>query len=112
MDEITQQLNLENCHVKELEDCLKDSQDNCEKLREKNKQLQYEWQNFKIQRDQAIDERESLLQMVERRNSELSCLKIDLNDLMKQLESAVKAKMVALENSEEVESLKISLNYK
>lgn len=50
--------------------------------------------------------------MVERRNSELSSLKIDLNDTTKQLQAAIKAKMVALENSEEVESLKISLTYK
>ena len=101
-----------NSEYKETLEKLQIAEQNGQKLYEQNKQLQCEWQNFKIQRDQAMDEKESLLQMIERRNSEISTLKVDLNDLSKQLQAAVKAKLIALENSEEVESLKISLTYK
>lgn len=112
LEEVTSKLDLALVEINETQQKLQVAQDNVVKLQDRNKQLDNDWKNFKIQRDQAVDEKESLLQMVERRNSEVASLKIDLNNLNKQLQTAVKAKMVALENCEEVESLKISLSYK
>lgn len=112
MDGLTIQLDSANAIIKDLEEKLENAEAKITKIEETNKQLQYEWKDFKTQRDLAVDEKEALMQMVERRNSEMLNLKSDLSELTAQLQSAVKGKLVALENAQEVESLKISLAYK
>lgn len=112
MEALNVKLELTNSTVSELEEKLKSAHDELAKIQGVNKQLQYEWKDFKVQRDLAVDEKESLIQMLDRRNSELDRIKSELNELSKKYQLAVKAKIVALQNSEEVESLKISLEYK
>lgn len=87
------------------EEEVKNAQEECKKMR-------YEWQDFKTQRNLAVDEKESLLTMIERRNAELLTLREEKVEMSKKLDLAVKSKMAAIENAQEVESLRISLDYK
>lgn len=59
-----------------------------------------------------MDERNEALEMVERRNNEVRRLQEDLATLGSQLQAAVQSKCEALANADEVDSLKLSLEYK
>lgn len=98
--------------IASLQNQLRTAEDDAKKANEACKKMQYEWQDFKTQRDLACDEKESLLTMIERRNSELTNLREEKAELAKNLEAAVIAKMTAMENIQEVESLRITLDYK
>lgn len=60
----------------------------------------------------AIDERDSIQRMVERRDAELGRLQGDLELLKGQLEAAISAKCQALAQADEVASMKLTIEYK
>lgn len=63
-------------------------------------------------RDNAIDERDEAVKMLERRNIELQRLNEDIASLSSQLHAAISAKCEAMSNSDEVHSQKLALEYK
>lgn len=74
--------------------------------------LEVEATEFRHQRNIAIDEKEELTKMMDRRNSEVARLKEEMDNLTKQLESAVTSKCEALAQIDEVASMKISIEYR
>lgn len=82
------------------------------KLQETCNRLESTTAEFRRQRDSAIDERDSLTKMLERRNAEIERLQADTSMLSTQLNAAVNAKCEALAKSEEVSSMKTTLEYK
>jgi len=111
-DEIQEKYKESSEMVSRLEQLLETAQTEALKATEECKLMRYEWQDFKTQRDRACDEKDSLLSMIDRRNAELQSMRLAQTELRKQLDSAVKTKLAAIENSQEVESLQISLLYK
>lgn len=73
-----------------------------------------EKENFELrkQRDLACDERDGLQLQVERRDSDLERLRIEVNSLGSQLQAAVTAKCQALSQMEEIRSLEMTLDFK
>lgn len=73
-----------------------------------------EKENFELrkQRDSACDERDGLQMQVERRDSDLERLRIEVNSLGSQLQAAVTAKCQALSQMEEIRSLEMTLDFK
>lgn len=67
---------------------------------------------YRRQRDLAVDERNEAVKMVERRNNELQRMQEDITSLTTQLQAAIQAKCEALAKADEVESLKLALDYK
>lgn len=74
--------------------------------------LEQENIDFRRQRDSAIDERDSLQKMVDRRNTELQHMQDDVRMLNSQLKAAIDAKCEAIAKYEGVQSLEVSLEYK
>jgi nucleoprotein TPR len=68
--------------------------------------------DFRRQRDTAVDERDSLQKMVDRRNTELRRMQDDVTMLNSQLKAAIDAKCEAIAKYEGVQSLQVSLEYK
>jgi hypothetical protein len=68
--------------------------------------------DFRRQRDSAVDERDSLQKMVDRRNTELQHMHDDVKMLNSQLKAATDAKCGAIAKYEGVQSLQVSLEYK
>lgn len=67
---------------------------------------------YRRQRDLAADERNEAVKMVERRNNELQRMQEDITSLTNQLQAAIQAKCEALAQADEVESMKLALDYK
>lgn len=74
----------------------------------------YEYDNndLRRQRNAAVDERDSVIRMVERRDSELQRLREDIKTLSTELSAAINAKCEALANAEEVESKRLALDFR
>jgi nucleoprotein TPR len=68
--------------------------------------------DFRQQRDSAVDERDSLRKMADRRNTELQHMQDDVKMLNSQLKAAIDAKCGAIAKYEGVQSLQVSLEYK
>ncbi|GLH16543.1 Protein of unknown function [Gryllus bimaculatus] len=60
--------------------------------KELNTKLEAENNAFRLQRNAAVDERDDLLKIVERRNAELNHLQEDYRSLSSQLQTAIAAK--------------------
>lgn len=82
------------------------------KLQTSCNRFEAETADFRHQRNLAVDERDELAKMVDRRNAELERMQSDIDMLSRQLESAVGAKCEALAQSEEVAAMKLTLEYK
>lgn len=74
--------------------------------------LEAEMAQFRNQRNMAIDERDSLQRMVERRDGELQRLQEEMEQLKGQLEAAISAKCQLLAQADEVESMKLTIEYR
>ncbi|KAK3915190.1 Nucleoprotein TPR [Frankliniella fusca] len=81
-------------------------------LQESVKHYESENNDLRRQRNEAVDERDTLTRMVERRDMELERLREDIKTLSSELSSAINAKCEALANSEEVESKRIALDFR
>lgn len=82
------------------------------KLQETCNRLESSTAEFRRQRDLAVDERDSLTKMLERRNAEIERLQTDVTTLSGQLNAAVNSKCEALAKMEEVSSMKLTVEYK
>lgn len=82
------------------------------KLQESCKRLEDTTAEFRRQRDLIVDERDNLLKMLDRRNTELERLQSDITTVTAQLNCAVNSKCEALAKYEEISSLKLTLDYK
>lgn len=69
-------------------------------------------EDFRRQRNSAVDERDGLSEMLERRNTELERLRRDLSDLTQQLEKAINEKCEALCLTNEIQNKEITLKFK
>ena len=67
---------------------------------------------FRRQRDNAVDERENLEKMLDRRNTELQRMQDDIKTLNIQLHAAVDAKCEAIARFEGVQSQQVSLDFR
>lgn len=74
--------------------------------------LEKENVELRKQRDSASDERDVLQLQIERRDSDLERLRIEVNSLGSQLQAAVTAKCQALSQMEEIRSLEMTLDFK
>ncbi|CAG7834925.1 unnamed protein product [Allacma fusca] len=81
-------------------------------LEEKNSSLEKELSSTKIKCDQLNQEKEDLLNMVEKRNVEIEKLTVDLKHANEQLQSSTVAKIEALAKVDELTSKEIELDYK
>lgn len=82
------------------------------KLQTTCSRLEAETAQFRNQRNMAIDERDSLQRMMERRDGELERLQGEMEHLKGQLEAALSAKCQLLAQADEVESMKLTIEYK
>lgn len=98
--------------ISELENQISISVSEVSKLQASCNKLEAEMADFRHQRNLAVDERDELLKMVERRNAEVERMQSDINLLSKQLEAAVSAKCEALAQADEVASMKLTIEYK
>ncbi|CAH0546355.1 unnamed protein product [Brassicogethes aeneus] len=82
------------------------------KLQVQSNKLEAETAEFRHQRNLAVDERDEHLKMIQRRNTEVERMQSEITTLTQQLEAAVNAKCEALAKSQEVDSMKITIEYK
>lgn len=111
-DQLKLKLEAATSTITELENQLSNTVSETTKLRETCNRLEKEVSDFRHQRNLAVDERDGLSKMLERRSGEIERTQSDLVTLTKQLEVAVAAKCEALAKSEEVAALKMTLEYK
>ncbi|XP_023716827.1 nucleoprotein TPR isoform X2 [Cryptotermes secundus] len=113
-DNVTKTVKLDSAEreLEELQKKAQSLQDEVEKLRNSVQRLEQENIDFRRQRDSAVDERDSLQKMVDRRNTELQHMQDDVRMLNSQLKSAIDAKCEAIAKYEGVQSLEVSLEYK
>lgn len=71
-----------------------------------------EARTYRLQRDEAIDEKSTLQAMLNRRTNELEQLKLDYDNLNEKLNAAVQAKIESLSMLDEIQTKKIELDYK
>ncbi|XP_049818451.1 nucleoprotein TPR isoform X3 [Aethina tumida] len=81
-------------------------------LQTKCNKLDTETADYKNQRNEAIDERDRLISLLQTRDTELERLRTEMASLNKQLDSAVKAKCEALAEAQAVDSMKLTLEYR
>lgn len=98
--------------ISELENQVSISVSEVAKLQTQCNKLEAETADFRHQRNLAIDERDELLKMVERRNAEVERMQSDISLLSKQLDAAVTAKCEALAQNDEIASMKLTIEYK
>lgn len=111
-DDLFEKFEAAKTTISELENQVSLSVSEISKLQVSFNKLEAETADFRHQRNLAVDERDELAKMVDRRNAELERLQSDVELLTKQLEAAVGAKCEALAQSDEVASLKLTLEYK
>lgn len=105
---------LENARltISELESQLLTSVQDVAKYQSACNQLELDVAEFRKQRNLAVDEKDELVKMMERREAEIERLRSDIASLSSQLENAFAAKCQALASSEEVASKKLALEYR
>lgn len=82
------------------------------KLHELVKKCETETTEYRKERNDAIDERDSLHKMVDRRNIEVERLQADVMALENQLQQSINSKCEALAKIDEIQSKEVSLDYK
>ncbi|XP_074101656.1 nuclear basket protein megator [Cotesia typhae] len=112
LEEHKGKLELTENHVNELQSKLDEAKNEIYKLQENVKRLQKETSEFRRQRDEAVDERNTLQMQVERRDHEVERLHTEVTSLSSQLQAAVTAKCQAIAEAEEIRSREMNLEYK
>lgn len=108
----TAKLELSEKELEELQKKTQSSQVEFTKLQNLVQRLEQESIDFRQQRDSAVDERDSLQRMVDRRNTELQRMQEDVKMLNSQLTAAINAKCEAIAKYEGVQSQQFALDYK
>ncbi|KAM3966432.1 LOW QUALITY PROTEIN: nucleoprotein TPR [Aphomia sociella] len=83
-----------------------------EKARDKIGRLENEIISFKSSRDAAVDERNDLTRILQRRDTEIERLTANETALSQQLRAAIDAKCEALALNDEIQSKELSLQYR
>ncbi|XP_044737126.1 nucleoprotein TPR isoform X2 [Chrysoperla carnea] len=99
-------------NISQLENQVEQLRHDISKLNESRQQAEHNAAEFRRQRDEAVDERDSMQAMLERRTTELERLQTDFKSLSEQLQAAITAKCEVLAKSEEVESMKTNLEFR
>ncbi|XP_017772857.1 PREDICTED: nucleoprotein TPR isoform X2 [Nicrophorus vespilloides] len=111
-DELSKKLDKANGAISELEKQLTISLGDVTKLQVNANKMEQDFAEMRNSRNLITDERDELSRMVERRNGELERMQSDINSLTKQLEDAVAAKCEVLAKVNEVDSMKLSIEYR
>ncbi|XP_055692599.1 nucleoprotein TPR isoform X2 [Lutzomyia longipalpis] len=98
--------------IKELRQQLDTTRSEVIKLQDTVARYEKEVYECRREKNAAVDERDSLLKMVERRDGELERQSHDIATLQGQLQAAIAAKCEALAKMDDIESKEISLNFK
>ncbi|XP_055705206.1 nucleoprotein TPR isoform X3 [Phlebotomus papatasi] len=98
--------------IKELRQQLDTTRNEVLKLQDTVAKYETEVYDCRREKNAAVDERDSLLKMVERRNGEVERQKSDISALENQLQAAIAAKCEVLAKMDDIESKEASLNFK
>lgn len=96
----------------ELREQLNESRQEVTKMSESLKRYEVEILEYRKDRHGVVDERDSLMKMVERRNFEVERLEADVNSLKQQLQTAINSKCEALSKYDEVQHQEVNLEFK
>jgi nucleoprotein TPR len=101
-----------NICINELREQLNEARQEVVKQTETLKRFETEVLEYRKDRNGVVDERDSLMKMVERRNFEVERLEDDIKALKQQLQSAIHQKCEALSKYEEVQHKEVNLDFK
>lgn len=99
-------------NINELRDQLNNSREEVTKLLETTKKYETEASDCRREKNEAVDERDSLLKMLDRRNVEVERLQADIKTYKQQLQSAINSKCDVLARIDEIQSKKVTLDFK
>lgn len=98
--------------IGELREELNEARQEVLKLTETIKRNETEMLEYRKDRNGVVDERDSLIKMVQRRNFEVERLEDDVKELKKQLQSAINQKCEALSKYDEIQHKEVTLDFK
>lgn len=110
-DEFAKSQSAHTC-IDELREQLNESRQEVTKMTESLKRYEVEILEYRKDRHGVVDERDSLMKMVERRNFEVERLEADINALKQQLQSAINSKCEALSKYDEIQHKEVNLEFK
>lgn len=110
-DEFAKAQAAQSC-IDELRVQLDESRQEVTKMTESLKRYETEILEYRKDRHGVVDERDSLLKMVERRNFEVERLEADVKSLKQQLQSAINSKCEALSKYDEIQHKEINIEFK
>lgn len=98
--------------IDELREQLNESRHEVTKITENLKRYETEIIEYRKDRHGVVDERDSLLKMVERRNFEVERLEADIKSFKQQLQSAINSKCEALAKYDEIQHKEVNIEFK
>jgi nucleoprotein TPR len=98
--------------IKELREQLDEARVEVSKLSDTLKRNDAELLEYRKDRHGVVDERDSLMKMVERRNFEVERLEEDIKALKKQLQASINAKCEALSKLDEIQHKESNIDFK
>lgn len=98
--------------IDELRVQLNESRQEVMKMTEKSKRYETEILEYRKDRNGVIDERDSLMKMVERRNFEVERMEADIKSLKQQLQTAINSKCEALSKYDEIQHKEVNIEFK
>lgn len=110
-DEFSKSQSAQLC-IDELRQQLDESRQEVVKMTESSKRYETEILEYRKDRNGVIDERDSLMKMVERRNFEVERMEADIKSLKQQLLSAINSKCEALSKYDEVQHKEVNIEFK
>jgi chromosome segregation ATPase len=110
-DELAKSQSATSC-IDELREQLNEARAEISKLSDTLKRNEAELIGYRKDRHGAIDERDSLMKMVERRNFEVERLEDDIKSLKQQLQGAINAKCEALSKYDEIQHKEANIDFK
>jgi nucleoprotein TPR len=105
-------LTLSEQSVTELRDLLQNSKDQLHKTQETLSRYEVETAEYRKERNNVLDERDSLLKICDRRNIEVERLQSDVSTLENQLRAAINAKCESIARLDEILSKEASIDFK
>jgi nucleoprotein TPR len=110
-DEFAKAQSAHTC-IKELREQLDEARQEVSKLSDNLKRNEAELVEYRKDRHGVVDERDSLMKMVERRNFEVERLEDDIKSLKQQLQSAINNKCEALSKYDEIQHKESTIEFK
>lgn len=110
-DEFAKAQSTQTC-VQELREQLDEARQEVTKLSENLKRSETELLEYRKDRHGIVDERDSLLKAVERRNFEVERLEDDIKQLKQQLHAAINSKCEALSKVDEIQHKESNIDFK